>query len=400
MDLIYLADTHIPSRATSGIQIMRMCAAFAENGIDVTLVHPYRFGNRPEGFDGDVHAFYGVPASFRRIILPTPLTLRLASRRRYARLVRGAPLGGWLFARSRPRAEPFVVYSRSLLGTWLSQRARRIWGPRSACRGIFFEAHDAPTSPLALKTVAGSTGVVTITDALRYRLSDDLSARAPPMFTAHSAADVAPVTVQSDLSLVRHRLQIRPETTVVAYTGRVTAEKGWHTILEAARLLRSRDFHFLVVGKVYEPDAERAARECGNITLTGFVPPAVVRSYVEGSDLLLVPTSKRLEYADFTSPLKLVECLASGRPVVCANLPVHRELVDDGRNAALFEPDDPHGLAYILQDLKADAELRSRLVAGALADAKSRTWTQRAKRVVSWIHSISNEASSVSAGAK
>ena len=156
VNLVYLADTQIPSRATNGIQVMRMCAAFAANGANVTLVHPHRFGNRPEGFDGDVCSFYGVDDMFRRVRLPTPLTLRLSGFRlpRQSRRER-SHLRSWLVARCRPGAAPFAVYSRSMAGAWLALRISRSWGRRSACRRVFIELHDMPETDLARKVLVG-----------------------------------------------------------------------------------------------------------------------------------------------------------------------------------------------------------------------------------------------------
>ena len=41
--IIYIAETRIPSEMAQGLQVMKMCEAFAKQGIDLELVIPRRF---------------------------------------------------------------------------------------------------------------------------------------------------------------------------------------------------------------------------------------------------------------------------------------------------------------------------------------------------------------------
>jgi glycosyltransferase involved in cell wall biosynthesis len=62
-------------------------------------------------------------------------------------------------------------------------------------------------------------------------------------------------------------------------------------------------------------------------------------------------------------PIKLLEYMACRRPIVAANLPVVRELVRDGVEALLFEPDNAADLAGCLRRLLDDPALAERLAA-------------------------------------
>ncbi|HEX5468033.1 MAG TPA: glycosyltransferase family 4 protein, partial [Gaiellaceae bacterium] len=344
--------------------------------------------NRPEGFDGDVWQFYGVPPNFRRVTLPTPLTLRLSGMRRLARGIRALPLVIWLAARSRPGAERFVVYSRSMLGAWLAVRLRRMWGSRSACQGVFLELHDAPSED-ARRTLRDADGLVTISDVLRRHLVDGRWCTAMGVLVEHDGVDPRSVDSAADGHAVRCRLGIDDDLTIVGYTGRVNAGKGINTILEAASRLQRASAHFLVVGKQYDADAEATARGLGNVTITGFVPPSAVPSYLAACDILAMPTSATLPYSRFTSPLKLFEYMASGRPIVCSDLPVLREVLRHMQNAVLVPPDDPASLADAIERLMEDPTLRRSLAKQALLDAQEHTWDKRAARLLSWIETRS-----------
>jgi glycosyltransferase involved in cell wall biosynthesis len=74
-------------------------------------------------------------------------------------------------------------------------------------------------------------------------------------------------------------------------------------------------------------------------------------------------------------PIKLLEYLACRRPVVAANLPVVRELVQDGVEALLFAPDDPADLACKLLRLLSDQTLAERLATNGHARVQREfTW--------------------------
>jgi glycosyltransferase involved in cell wall biosynthesis len=382
MRIVYLADTHIPSRATNGIQVMRMCAAFASKGAEVTLVHPHRFGNRPEGYNGDLWSFYGVQPDFRVVTLPTPLTLGLAAHRRFARVARGAPLSAYTVWRSRPGASPYVAYSRSLLGTWLTLRARALWGRRSACRGVFVELHDAPRTAEALQVVRRADGVVVISGALRDRVIALDPAIEPRIVVQHDGVDLDQFAGRRlSRGESRQRLRLDQDAMVVAYTGRVNNDKGIPTVLRAAERLDGQGVSFLLVGKVYD-GLGTVAGTLSSVTLTGFVPPSDVPDYTAAADALVMPTSARIAYGDFTSPLKLFEYMASGLPVVASDLPVLREVLEHERNALLFRADDADSLCQMICTLRIRPQLGAMLAKHALQDVSRYTWQGRASRVL------------------
>src|SRR5690348_12239384 len=63
MKLLYLANIRLPTPKAHGLQIMQMCEAVAQAGVDVTLIIPDRF-NRPELVNADPWIYYGVDHNF------------------------------------------------------------------------------------------------------------------------------------------------------------------------------------------------------------------------------------------------------------------------------------------------------------------------------------------------
>ena len=77
--------------------------------------------------------------------------------------------------------------------------------------------------------------------------------------------------------------------------------------------------------------------------------------------------------------------MASGRPVICADLPVLREIVENERSALFFSPDDPASLVRAVQRLRQDPALCLALAAGASEAVTSHSWDARAARILAWL---------------
>jgi glycosyltransferase involved in cell wall biosynthesis len=366
------------------MQIMRMCSAFQQAGAEVTMVRPYRLGNRPEGYNGDLWQFYGVSPPFEVRTLPTPQTLRLAQVRWLSRTLRVGPLACFTLARSRPRGKPFTCYSRSMLASWLMIKSRRLWGRHSACRAVFIELHDHPSSPRVQRMLAEADGVVAISRALRDRLILEIPEVAHRVWVEHDGVDLQ--VIRPDLlhrEDARRRLGLEGSRgPVVLYTGRAIAGKGVDVLLDSAPILENVGAQVVIVGRVYEEQYVDQARALSSVALVGFKPPAEVPDYLAAADILVLPTTSGLPYAAYTSPLKLFEYMASGRPIVASDLPVLREVLKDQVNALLFPPQDAGALADSVERLWNDEELRRRLADQAWADVQSYAWYERATRIL------------------
>ena len=88
----------------------------------------------------------------------------------------------------------------------------------------------------------------------------------------------------------------------------------------------------------------------------------------------------------YASPLKIFDYMAAGRAIVAPDQPNIREVLEHGRTALLFDPDEPGALWHAISQLVADAPLRTRLGAAARAELEARdyTWRGNARRIAAW----------------
>ena len=79
--------------------------------------------------------------------------------------------------------------------------------------------------------------------------------------------------------------------------------------------------------------------------MTGQVPPDEVAAHLASADVLALPNTATSISERYTSPLKLFEYMAAGRPIVVSDLPAIREIVRHGESAWLVAPGDAAALA-------------------------------------------------------
>lgn len=219
-------------------------------------------------------------------------------------------------------------------------------------------------------------GYVTITAALRADLERQFGSR--PRIA------VVPDGVRTN----RHPAPPPSTLTkpVVAYAGHLYAWKGVDVLLEA--LARLPTVHGLIVGgHAAEPDLARTqsvAQRLGltdRITFTGLVEPTRVPALLSDATVLVLPNTASAISTRFTSPLKLFEYMAAGRPIVASDLPSVREILRDGTTALLVPPGDAAALTAAIDRLLADPDLSARLARAAFDEVPAYSWERRAERL-------------------
>jgi glycosyltransferase involved in cell wall biosynthesis len=125
------------------------------------------------------------------------------------------------------------------------------------------------------------------------------------------------------------------------YVGRLSAEKGVHTLLKAWGQLRGIALRVVGDGTLLEEATTMVQRHgLQDITLMGKVPPRDVLASMKSAQLLIFPS----EWYEGL-PMTLIEAFACGLPVIASRLGAMAELVDEGHTGLLFRPGDPEDLA-------------------------------------------------------
>lgn len=385
MRITYFADVRFPLERANGIQTMETCHAMATRGHVVDLIV------RPDTHSParDPFAYYGLPCEPKLRIERAPVAGPAAARRLgYLAFAMGRALGA---------ARADVIVTRDL-----GVAALLVGVPRRLRPPVVYESHGyAPEVAAALPDLVatatrpsrrklrrlearearvwrGADGYVTITEALRA----DLDAR----HGARACAAVIPDGARIEGTRGPGAAGPSNADAVVAYAGHLYAWKGVDVLLEAlARVPRARGL--VVGGHVEEPDLGRLkalAVRLGigdRITFTGMVEPSRVAGLLRQANVLALPNPASAISTRFTSPLKLFEYMAAGRPIVATDLPSIREVLRHEVNALLVAPGDAAAMAGAIERLIADPGLGARLAAAALDAAPEYSWSRRAERL-------------------
>ena len=155
---------------------------------------------------------------------------------------------------------------------------------------------------------------------------------------------------------------------IVLFIGQLTPRKGFDLLVEAMPAIVARHpnatFVFVSHNPAMQALLERRAGQLGlarNLRFVGRVTEEQKLALMRGATCIAIPS----RYEGFGLPL--LEAMQAGVPLVASGIPVIDEIVEDGVDGLLVEPECPAALAAGLLRLIEDAGLRERLIAGGRA---------------------------------
>jgi glycosyltransferase involved in cell wall biosynthesis len=177
-----------------------------------------------------------------------------------------------------------------------------------------------------------------------------------------------------------------PAAPYLLYFGALQSWQGVDTLLRAFARLADLDLHLVICGSARSRDArryERFAAKLGleaRITWRWSLESRELAGWLANAALTVAPLkdcARNVEQG--CAPLKILESLAAGVPVVASDLPPVREIVTDGVEGRLVAPDRPAELARAIRILLAYPQRSAQLGANARA---------RIARELTWDHSL------------
>lgn len=373
MKVHYLATTELPAPFASGVHVMNMAYGLHCAGAEVSMT-AFRGDLSligPQAKWDDIWGFYGIPPCFE-------IDWLQRERRRGRSTLQG--LAAALQARRR---RPDLVLGRY---------------PRACAMACLaglptvFETHQPlascqPIERRLLKMMLRSKnfrGIVTISQPLQRILMEETGLPAQRVLVAH---DAATPLVEEDAA----QRGGAPERPRAGYLGSLNEGRGIDIILELARLVEGTDFH--IVGGTPDEVArwQTSTQTSSNVTFHGFQPPAAAARMRLGMDILLAPYQADTQVhggintAQWMSPIKIFEYMASRKPILCSDLPVLREVLRHEENALLLPPREPKAWASALARLRSDPDLAGRLAETAWRDFEEHyTWQGRARKILAF----------------
>lgn len=370
MKIIYLSSARLPDEWAHGLQITKMCEAFALAGNEVQLLVPRRNATTTAATTEDPFDYYGIQRVFTLKKLPC-LDFFAGTQSRFLFFLRNASffISARLYLLFRRRdmlytREPFFLF----------------WMPRGR---VLLELHSVPShSAFFWQVVRNTRYLVAITHGIKEELTQK-GVPAGRIIVAPDAVDLSAFLSPESQKSARERLGLPLNEKIALYIGRLDAWKGVDAFYGAAQLLLP-GMRAAIIGGEQEEIASLKERY-SNIIFLGFRPYRELADNQSAADVLVLPnTAKNALSARYTSPLKLFTYMTSGKPIVASDIPSIREILDEN-TAILVKSDNAQALAEGIQKVIADPALGARLASAARLKVEQYTWKNRAKQVLSFI---------------
>lgn len=253
---------------------------------------------------------------------------------------------------------------------------------------VIFEVHEffseneelPPKKAASLQKMEGrvflkSAGLVCITQGLLDALKERYL-KLPPVVVAPDGCDLPALNPKDGVY----------EADLI-YAGSLHPWKGVETLVQAMVYLPGRSLKVLGGSAEEVGKLKGLARNWGvddRCDFLGRVPAAEVERHLETARIGVVPNHTHAIGTRFTSPLKLFEYLAAGRPVAASDLPSLREVLDESV-AAFAPPESPRSLAVAIGRLLKDEKALTKMSEAARKKAENYSWHRRAERIEAFI---------------
>jgi len=390
MRIFYFTNTRLPTEKAHGVATVKLCSAFAALGHEVMIIHPWR--RNP--LRGDVYAYYGVERNFTIITLPSIDFLWLGFGERFLFLVQLFSFSKiaalWLFFRYRltGRLGDTVIFSHDHIPLFFVS----FFAPQ-----IFYDIHHYPEHTFLYERVlrrAIGVGVQTKWKADAIRRDFGI----PPEKIVYwpNGTDIERFDIRFTVNEARVKLGLPQEKKIVLYAGSLQRWKGVDTLVQAAELLPPDIFVYIVGGNTGKtnfqfprptsPGPSPGGRAISNfqnrVVFVGQRPWSEIPLWLKAADVLVLPNSGRMKVSQYyTSPMKLFEYMASGRPIVASDVPAIHEIVDETM-VFFAQPDNPRSFADAIRQALANPEEARRRAERALQEVVIYSWAARAEKIL------------------
>jgi alpha-1,3-rhamnosyl/mannosyltransferase len=235
--------------------------------------------------------------------------------------------------------------------------------------------------------------VLAISEATRRDYIHHLGVHPAKIVTVPLAADCGDQEAGSRRQGANGESDARRDTPYILYLGSNKPHKNLVRLVEAwgiaSRRLPMADCRLVIAGAWDDryPEARRRAAELGladRVLFLGPVAEADLPDLYRGAALFVFPSL----YEGFGLPV--LEAMACGAPVICANTSSLPEVAGDA--AYLVNPFDVDELAAAIERILDDETLRRQMRASGLAQAARFSWAQTARQTLAVYRAVASGA--------
>lgn len=162
-------------------------------------------------------------------------------------------------------------------------------------------------------------------------------------------------TNEIDRNCKRSEIGLSKDSFVILSVGELNKNKNHEIIIKSLSKINNPKIHYVICGQgkleEYLKDLSKKLKIESQVHFLGFRRD--VSEICKISDLFAFPSFRE------GLSVALMESMANGLPVICSDIRGNSDLIQDGKNGYLVEPNDIDGFAKRIIELIEDSELRS-----------------------------------------
>jgi glycosyltransferase involved in cell wall biosynthesis len=279
------------------------------------------------------------------------------------------------------------IYSRSILGAHTASNQVATSGKQRDCR-VALELHEPPrgNEVVLFEQMIDEAilhSIVCISEALMVHIKATFPKISCVIHVLHDGTKENELS-ESEIEFLLSRFQL-PEN-FVGYSGHLYEGRA-DFVINLAKKMPLREF-VLMGGEVAHVISFREKcdeLDLRNITLLGHCNQLEVQAFNRSATCLIMPYSSESKAsgnqvtANWMSPLKMFEYMASETPIISSDLPVLREILTE-ENAYICSISDIQSWIYSIDSCFSDPNSRKQ-AAQAKLDVREYSWAERARRI-------------------
>lgn len=245
----------------------------------------------------------------------------------------------------------------------------RLAGRLAGVKAIIYTEHNIVdryhplTKMFNVLTYPMNDVTIAISDAVSRSIIKWKTVRKTHVYTILNGIDYAAIkTLEIDRQAIRESLGIKGRQLVVGTVAHIQPQKGYPYLIEAARLVLEHypDTTFIIVGgEKHRGDRQKLEEIVKEKGINDHIIFAGARSdalrVMASFDIFVLPSV----WEGFG--IVFLEAMALGKPVIGTRVGGIPEIIEDGVNGYLVEPQNPRQIADKIMLLLGDSSLRSRM---------------------------------------
>lgn len=373
ISLYYIFNGRYPSEKAHALYVTKVAESFNFFGEKINLIVPRRYLKTKK----DYKSFFNVDDVLNLVHLPTIdlYNIRIPVKIAYFVNDIAFTLAVVFYFFFQKNYKSQIIFSNEVLSClFLSLMGRK----------VIYEMHDYPgrhrwVFRILFKNVHL---ILSQNEWKKIKLVQEFRVNPSKIIVEPNAVDIDEFADIPKIN-AREKLDLDKDMFIILYTGSLFDWKGAEVLADSVRFLNDKSVIYFIGGSEADArDFRIKYSDTNNIKIIGFRPHQEIPYWLAAADCLVLPNTAKQDISKYyTSPMKLFEYMASGRPIVASDLPSIRSIVDETM-VTFFKPDDFKSLATAINSCIDNRVLSMSKSKNSAERVREFTWHKRANRII------------------